>query len=390
MNRKSLKPYVLLLVGLFLLTSTPRRMTEQMRGFTAAGLAPIWEFLTSMKQMWQGNEASKKAEEELQGTRLENRLLKEEMQHVKELMVQELQNMRMLRVMSRKEVSESHLQGHMQKHRELMKQNLALNLQATSARVIYRSPSSWSSSLWINKGELHNAAAGGKVIAKNSPVLYGTVVVGVIDYVGKEQSRVRLITDSGLVPSVRAARGGRQRQLLAEQIAQLLDRLALHREVLIDVEVEASFKLEMERIRHQMNEEKESWYLAKGELHGSGRPFWRTLQGTLKGIGFNYDFADEEGPARDLRNGTVQGSSGEEGIALLQVHDLLVTTGMDGVFPPGLDVAEVSAIRPLGEGDYYYQLEAQSLIEDFNDLSLLFIIPPVGYNSEDQPPVIGG
>ena len=44
-------------------------------------------------------------------------------------------------------------------------------------------------------------------------------------------------------------------------------------------------------------------YLAKGELYGSSKPLWRTQRHQLKGTGFNYDFADGEGPARDLQTG---------------------------------------------------------------------------------------
>ena len=42
---------------------------------------------------------------------------------------------------------------------------------------------------------------------KNSPVIIGFQVVGVVDYVGKWCSRAKLITDSSLTPSVRVSRG---------------------------------------------------------------------------------------------------------------------------------------------------------------------------------------
>ena len=86
----------------------------------------------------------------------------------------------------------------------------APSMESIPARVIFRSPGTWNSSLWINIGENTNGDYHRTLIAKNSPVLIGNSVVGVIDYVGKDQSRVRLITDSGLVPSVRVARGGEQ------------------------------------------------------------------------------------------------------------------------------------------------------------------------------------
>ena len=70
--------------------------------------------------------------------------------------------------------------------------------------------------------------------------------------------------------------------------------------------------------------------MAKGELHGSSKPLWRGYSQVLKGIGFNYDYADAYGPARDLRTGKTTANS--PGISLLRVNDLLMTTGMDGIF----------------------------------------------------------
>ena len=70
---------------------------------------------------------------------------------------------------------------------------------------------------------------------------------------------------------------------------------------------------------------------------------------------------------------------GESGLAipLIQVHDLLVTTGIDGVFPPGLRVAEVKKVFPLSEGAYTYEIEAIPTAGNLNNLQHVFIIPPV-------------
>ena len=70
----------------------------------------------------------------------------------------------------------------------------------------FRSSAAWDHFLWINIGETTNERLGKKAIMKNSPVVVGKSVVGVIDYVGRRQSRVRLITDSGLPLSVRVNR----------------------------------------------------------------------------------------------------------------------------------------------------------------------------------------
>lgn len=70
-------------------------------------------------------------------------------------------------------------------------------------------------------------------------------------------------------------------------------------------------------------------------------------------------------------------------IPIICESDILVTTGMDGVFPPGLRVAEVTRIFPLREGAYTYEIEAVPVVGNLDTLQTVFIIPPVGYSSEE-------
>ncbi|HSX10517.1 MAG TPA: rod shape-determining protein MreC [Chlamydiales bacterium] len=196
---------------------------------------------------------------------------------------------------------------------------LQKQLFSVPAQVIYRDPSSWSSSLWVNVGEEDNQELGQQVVAKNSPVIAEGALVGVVDYVGKKQARVRLITDSGLSPSVRAVRGTHL----------------------------------------------EDGYLAKGEVHGSSAPFWRSRNPVLKGVGFNYDYADEEGGSRDLKGQ----------VPLLKEGDSILTSGLDGVFPPGLRVGSISWVAPLKEGSYAYEIEVRPAAHNLNDLQTVFILP---------------
>ena len=58
--------------------------------------------------------------------------------------------------------------------------------------------------------------------------------------------------------------------------------------------------------------------------------------------------------------------------------DILVTTGMDGVFPADLKIAKVTKIESLKEGDYYYTLEAKPLSKQLEDLSAVIILPALG------------
>ena len=62
---------------------------------------------------------------------------------------------------------------------------------------------------------------------------------------------------------------------------------------------------------------------------------------------------------------------------LLQTGDLLITTGLDGLFPRGLKVATVVEVFPLQEGDYYYELLAEPLVDLWQDFSYVYILPPL-------------
>jgi cell shape-determining protein MreC len=257
------------------------------------------------------------------------------------------------------------------------------------AQVIYRNNTSWSSSCWINVGEKENQRLGKAIIAKNSPVVVGYSLIGVIDFVGSHQSRVKLLTDSGLTPSVRAARGEPQQRMLAHQLNLMMDALMDQDKLFSSQEQKMEFISKLEELEKKLLTDPSATYLAKGVLSGSSRPAWRKQGALLKGTGFNNDFADALGPARDLRTGVPVKEKTQPPLAILQEKDLLITTGMDGVFPPGLHVAQVTKISPLKEGDYFYELEAMPIAGDMDEISLVYILPPVGYDANEQPPLMG-
>jgi cell shape-determining protein MreC len=320
--RKFVIAYLSIFSSLLFLMSLSHPATEKLRGSAISFLAPLWETLIEFKykithpgvkkeQRMEG-EIALSLEEQLSHLQVENQLLKNTVNELKEV--------------NEKQGILSPLSHH----------SKVLSLKAIPAHIIFRPLDTWNSSCWINVGESDNQRYGEQVIAKNSPVLVSDSVVGVIDYVGHHQSRVRLITDSGLSPSVRVLRGS-------------------------------------------------SLYLAKGELRGVSGPAWRGQSQLLKGTGFNYDFDDDKGEARDLRTGKILSQPNSTPIPILKVDDLLVTTGMDGVFPPNLQVARVSKIELLKEGDYFYELEAKPTAGSLDELSVVFVTAPVGYSKQDQP-----
>jgi cell shape-determining protein MreC len=306
----------LLAISLVVLLSFPRM--EKNNDLSWFDL--YWNKLSHLKP----DQTSQKDNQKLQ---IENQLLK-------------LENERLRKILEQTEIAQELIEKSVitskekiDRHQQILQNQIDTHLDVIPAKVIYRSPSAWNSSIWVNVGEQENREIGRKVIAKNSPVLLGNSIVGVVEEVNENQSRIRLITDSALSPSVRVKR------------------------------IQDGGKIT---------------YLAKGYLQGSGNPIWRSRGQVLRGRGFNYDHADEEGPARDLRTGEPLKDKNAAQYPLIVVDDLLVTTGMDGVFPADFEVATVTKISPLREGDYYYEIEGRSTVGDLDGLSIVFIVPPTG------------
>jgi hypothetical protein len=135
---------------------------------------------------------------------------------------------------------------------------------------------------------------------------------------------------------------------------------------------------ELRRLKTALMKQSGEFYLAKGELSGMSHPLFRSRSQVLKGIGFNYDFADAESAARDLRTGEIfDGSKKRTPLSLLQIGDLLVTTGLDGVFPSGFRVGIVSKVETLHEGASSYEIEAMPAAGNLDDLSQVFVLPPL-------------
>lgn len=393
--------YFYVLLTLIVLLSLPSRLTTLIRGAAVSVLSVAWSPIDSSTSWiggwWPTKEnstwnASSSVLEELARLRLENAQLRAEMENILDVSIyQQRIEDRLLSLLNLVKEKEN-LPELFHTHFKGVKRLLQMQLQAVPAKVIFRDPSFWNSSLWVNVGEQDNKRLDYLVIAKDSPVLVGTSIVGVIDYVGERQSRVRLITDPGLHPSVRALRGNPQNVLLKEHVAAVIEALSTRQDLIVSQEedlqeVKRSLLEGLEELRTHLLHNQEEWALAKGVLEGSHQSLWRSPEKILRGVGFNYDFPDDRGPARDLRTGKAFG--GDANIPttnpILRVNDLLVTTGMDGVFPAGLRVAEVVKIASLKEGSYTYELEARPTASNLDSLHTVFVLPPLGYNRFDQP-----
>jgi rod shape-determining protein MreC len=361
-------PYIALFIFLLFWASLSRSFSDSIRCYTAASFSPVWSWSLGVKKYLADRPmgASQKEDPaEMARLKIENHHLHNKIKWAREWVLSEkkwVEQLDLLKIFSpQKKVA--HFTDLLQ--RELI---------AVPSQVIYRDPSSWGSTLWINVGEEDNKILGSRVIAKNSPVVSGLSLVGVIDYVGQKQSRVRLITDLGVCPAVRASRGFSQNREVSFLLESIIDRLQCRQDLFSSEEEKNILFKNLLSLKEKMGEEKEEIYLAKGELHGSAAPFWRSRGILLKGIGFNYDYPDVEGSSRDLRSGRLV-STGDSPLSLLKTGDLLVTSGLDGIFPPGFFVATVTTVAPLKQGAYAYELQAQPTVHSLNDLETLFVLP---------------
>lgn len=362
MIKKNYKGYIFLFCFLLSLLSLSIPTIEWLRGSSSSLFSPFWNTFSHLKVGSEG----KKENLLVQKLQIENNLLKDEMQQLMVLLNQERQHARE----AQKDI-EDKTTPSFQRRITQIKNKLKGQLQAIPAKIIFRSPEAWSNFVWINVGSANNVGLKNSVVAKNSPVVLGNSLVGVIEEVGSHQSKVRLITDPNLNPSVRIARGDLQKQHSLDLIHQILTSNIISQ--VAEKEEIISFRTLLSTIEAKIKKSQNgsTAYLAKGILHGRGNPIWRSHGNVLHGIGFNYDFEDEEGPAQDLRTKD-----------LIHVNDLLITTGTDGIFPPGFYVAEVTKIYPLREGDFYYELDAVPTAGNLDDLSVVFVLPPIGYEPE--------
>ncbi len=364
--------YLILAIFLLILLSLPGHIVNPIRSAAAGIISPSWRHLSNFKEVfleittiWPsgGYHTSPQIIKELEMIRLENDQLRSQLG----LLKAQLELEKLIGQQSDQLMQSSEYDNFSLRRKEELFRQLELYSHAITARVIFRESGSWKSTIWVNVGEATNRHLKTRLIEHNSPVVLGTTVVGLIDYVGENRSRVRLLTDRALTPSVRVVRGNLQKYAVLKEIERVMDLLST-------LESEMARKL-LHELKHSISSQERNLYLAKGEIQGMRYPLWRSRGTLLQGAGFNYDFEDAEGAGRDLRSG--KASSYEEACPLIQKGDLVITTGMDGIFPAGLQVGYISKIYPLKEGECSYEADVQSLIQEFDELSFVTILPPV-------------
>jgi cell shape-determining protein MreC len=322
-------------------------------------------------------------EEKVKELQRENQLLTSQLDHMRQWLLSEdrieeqLQRMKDLQDDNENETSTREF--YKRRSFEISK-ILELQFQSLPAKVVFREPASWSSFVWINVGEKHNRSLGKQIIAKNSPVVVDGCLIGIVEDVRNSQSRVRLITDAHLSLAVRTIRGKQQNEQLSQQLESVFRMLEVRKDLFQTAEEQRAITAFFSRLKARMNLDTHDRYLAKGQLQGGGAPLWRARGSSLLGIGFNYDFADAEGPARDLRSGKDKDSLNSlESLAILREGDLLITSGLDGIFPAGLPVAIVRRVENLREGACSYDIKAEAVAGSLNNLSAVVVLPPLHF-----------
>jgi len=383
MQRKFFVSYLLIFIVLMAMMSLSRRTSDKIRGDSTALLVPLWEKLLVAKHFilhpTQPSPLSLLSpEEEKENLLLENQLLENEISHLqRQIHEQSLISSQIEQIAPYHPGEAIALAGEYQKSLNNTLKALQIRVKATPARVIFRTFDTWNSFLWINAGEAENRKRQSQVIAYNSPVIIGKAIVGVVDYVGEELSRVRMISDTQLTPAVRVARGAEHDYLIGEQAERMLYQLKYRKNIPLSPDEQDQLKGLLQRLQSNLKPLRKTWYLAKGELLGSQSSARLGQNVLLKGTGFNYDFSDEEGDSRDLHSGKSTQRPHDAPVPILKVNDILVTTGMDGIFPPGFHAAIVTRVGLLKEGDYFYDLEAKPLAGPLEGLSLVFVLPPI-------------
>ena len=235
------------------------------------------------------------------------------------------------------------------------------------ANVVYQANTPWSSTVWLDVGTQTEHVP--FPIEKNCPVVFQDTLVGIVDYVGAKASRVRLICDPSVRPAVRVVRGGAHSRQLMASAQQIRGAVTAQPTLLPKPELASALVKLLDCLAQSLPADAEV-RLAKGELQGAEYP---SSPSVLRGVGFNYDFGDEEGPPRDLRNG--QRSIQDQKVLLVKPGDELETSGLDGIFPRGLRVATVATVFPLEEGAISYRILAKIESSEFPNFEYLTVLP---------------
>jgi cell shape-determining protein MreC len=234
--------------------------------------------------------------------------------------------------------------------------------EVVRAQVVFRDLQSWGSSVWIDVGQEVNRVVGRILVGVNSPVVSDGALIGVVEYVGEGQSRVRLISDASLVPSVEAVQRGKSDRELYRALS--LVELKARSDLFGTAAEQEAFLSTVRQLTAHLEKQGVDQPVARGEVRGGVYPYWRFRQLVLNGWGFH----------------------GLDRAPPLARGDLLITSGLDGVFPRGIPVGTVSSVAPTKDGTGAYKVEALPAAGDLDQLRTVLVLPPLSGAGVDKDP----
>ncbi len=368
---KRVRSYMFFCFFLVVVLNLPQQLTQGMRSLSISALTTPWNLIHHLRGRLltrsEGAEAQDAPNDVVLKLEEENVLLRSQVSSMRHWLISEgylekhLRYLLILRNSVPPEDTDTIGQFLKVKTAQLA-QRLEREVRSVPAQVIFREPSSWNSVLWVDVGEETNRLHNRIVVGKHSPVIVGGALVGIVENVREHCSSVRLITESRLAISVQALRGGEQDRYALESIEGLVSVIEERENLFKDSNSRVVFLTALQELRKRFQALSVENIVARGEIFGASQPLWRKRGNMLKGVGFF--------------NPSVLDMATTYSKAPLKSGDLLVTTGIDGVFPQGFRVGTVVAIAPMREGDSAYEIEAKAMIENWENLSEVSVLPP--------------
>lgn len=180
------------------------------------------------------------------------------------------------------------------------------------ARIVLRDTAEWASFIWVEMAEPTSAYL-------LAPVVCGDVAVGIVDFTAQNRCRIRLLSDSQISLSVTVA----PTQIDQQRAGDVFQNRSTEN-------------------------------LLVGQIRGFGGALWNSSGTLLIGQGY------VPNPPKDNhfdRPGHVNCTRRR-----FALSDQLVTSGMDGIFPPNLRVGSVDRVEPDRPGATRYAFGAISAL----------------------------